>query len=389
MRSTTTPVRRPLHRLPAAAVAALSVGALCVAGMSSASAAPADDIKDQIFGKKTVVAQGLDNPRQLSLVGNGQLYIAEAGSGGDTCLGEGEQVVCFGDSGAISQVLVPQFAENATPKRVVTGLFSNAGPDGSFATGADGVSAASASEIYIAISAGDPEGPQVPGAAQAGKLLRGGFLRPVTTVADIAAYETANDPDAQGVESNPYATLVIGGGTTLVADAAGNTVLAVDKRGNVSTFAVLPNITTGECEDRPNEGGTVGCDFVPTSLALGPDGGIYVGGLGSEVPGAGSVIKYSRSGQVLDTWTGFSNVTGVAVGKDGAVYVSQLFGPEFFDGSVVKVAPGGDRSSIDVPFPAGLAVDAQNNIYVAAYSVSTAEGSFGPGTSGQVWRIRF
>ena len=38
-----------------------------------------------------------------------------------------------------------------------------------------------------------------------------------------------------------------------------------------------------------------------------------------------------------------------------------------------------------MPFPAGLLI-LDGNLYVSAYSVSTAKGSFGPGTSGQVWR---
>lgn len=377
-----SPARRLARRILPAAAVALAIG---VAGMPAAGAGPADDVKNQIFGTKTVVARGLDNPRQLSLVGNGQLYIAEAGSGGDTCVGEGESEVCVGETGAISQILVPQFASNVTAKRIVTGLFSGAGPDGSFATGADGVSAASATEVYIAVTGGDPEGPQLPGADQAGKLVKSGFLRQNTIVADISGYEAAHDPDGQGIDSNPYATLVVSKNLTLVADAAANTVLAVTKQGAISTFAVLPNITTGNCAGVPNDNGTVGCDFVPTSLALGPDGSIYVGGLGSEVPGAGSVIRYSQAGTVLSSWTGFFTITGVTVGKDGSLYVSELFAND-----VVKVASNGTRTAIEVPFPAGLAVDAQNNVYVSAYSVSPAEGGvFGPDSSGQIWRIRY
>lgn len=382
--TTPSPVTRPRWArriLPTAVLAAT----LTAVGLPAAAASPTDDVRNQIFGTKTVVARGLDNPRQLSLVGNGQLYIAEAGHGGSTCIGEGEDALCVGGTGAISQILVPQTASNVTPRRIVTGLFSGAGPSGAFATGADGVSAASATELYIAVTGGDPEGPVPPGADQAGKLLRSGYLQPTRVIADIAGYEAANDPDGQGVESNPYATLVVNKNLTLVADAAANTVLAVSKQGAVSVFAVLPNITGGDCDQRPNEDGSFSCDFVPTSLALGPDGGIYVGGLGAEAPGAGTVIKYSPAGAPLATWTGFTDVTGVAVGSDGSLYVSELFA-----GDVVKVAPGGARSAIAVPFPAGLAVDAQSNVYVAAYSVAPATGDlFGPDSSGQIWRIRF
>jgi len=46
---------------------------------------------------------------------------------------------------------------------------------------------------------------------------------------------------------------------------------------------------------------------------------------------------------------------------------------------------------MDVPFPAGVAVDKSNNVYVSALSLSPDTGVGIPGidTSGQVWRVRF
>jgi hypothetical protein len=40
-----------------------------------------------------------------------------------------------------------------------------------------------------------------------------------------------------------------------------------------------------------------------------------------------------------------------------------------------------------VPFPAGVAVSKTGNVFVVAFSVSTAAGSLG--APGQVWRLRF
>jgi hypothetical protein len=47
------------------------------------------------------------------------------------------------------------------------------------------------------------------------------------------------------------------------------------------------------------------------------------------------------------------------------------------------------HTNIDVPFPPGVAVDKENNVYVSAWSISTEAGIAGPGTDGQVWRLRF
>jgi hypothetical protein len=76
----------------------------------------------------------LNNPRQLSLVDT-KLYVAEAGRGGKHALGGGTFV---GFTGSITAVESPNTVQNAKPHRVVTGLLSAAGKDGSFAVGSDG-----------------------------------------------------------------------------------------------------------------------------------------------------------------------------------------------------------------------------------------------------------
>jgi hypothetical protein len=60
-------------------------------------------------------------------------------------------------------------------------------------------------------------------------------------------------------------------------------------------------------------------------------------------------------------------------------------------GVLTKIAPNGTRTNMDVPFPAGVAVDTWNNVYVSAFAISPDGGLGIPGldTSGQVWRVRF
>ena len=162
----------------------------------------------------------------------------------------------------------------------------------------------------------------------------------------------------------------------LVADAAGNSILSVNRNGGIRLFAVLPNISGGACDTRANQGGFF-CDPVPTSLTFSRDGDIIVGALGSLVPGAGRVFELDRrSGSIQHTWTGFNGVTGAAQDSAGNVYVSELFASGAnVPGRVVLVPRKGPRASLAVPFPAGLVTDRRDDVYVSANSLSPGTGS--------------
>ena len=190
---------------------------------------------------------GLNNPRQLSPAGGVELLIAEAGKGGPAEIPGPEGSLFVGTTGSVSAVWFPRRAHDQSPRRIVTGLASGAeAPDGSFAIGSDGVSVRGVgAPVYIQETFFPP--PALPAGSQAqnGRLLalRHGSL---SVVADITGFEAAHDPDGMGVDSDPYAVLVVPGGQ-LVADAAGNDVLFVDMRGHIRVFHVFPNVTTGAC----------------------------------------------------------------------------------------------------------------------------------------------
>jgi hypothetical protein len=355
-----------------------------------------------------VLTNGLNNPRQLQLVDGKGLLIAEAGSGGTACADSPMGPQCVGATGSVSGVSHPQYGTGRPHTELLTGFLSGAGPDGSFAVGSDGVAQRDAwGPIYVQETFAPPDviPAPLPG-AQSGKLLAGQPFGPVSQVADITAYETAHDPDGEGFDSDPYA-VVARSHDELVADAAGNDILRVDRHGNVSLFHVFPNVvnsvTTTPTPDWPGYDPTPafpGADFVPTSIALGPHGDVFVGGLSSELPGQAEIVELDgHSGAVERTWTGFTTITGLAIGDDGSMYVSQLEAPQanpinaMISGVLTRIAPDGTQTNIDVPFPAGIAVDHSNNVFVSAFSVAPATGiAGGPAgvdTSGQVWRLRF
>jgi hypothetical protein len=371
-------------------VAAASTALLVGAGASLASAKSSQPF---LPDGAVVVARQLNNPRQLSLVeGEGALLVAEAGRGGSKCVTDPEfGETCVGDTGSVRKVST----NNSFKKtRVVGGLLSGAGPDGSFATGSDGVSARHLSSIFIQETFFPPEALAHLPKRQSGATLRytnGQLFR----FADITAFERAHDPDHQGFDSNPYSVFALRK-RTLVTDAAGNSLLSVDRKGHVSLLTVFPNITTGPCAGQPNDAGTTGCDTVPTSIALGPNGHLYIGALAAEAPGEGSVFEVDpSSGAILKRYKGLTTVTGVAIGKDGSIYASELFGGDPnapVPGQVTKILPNGTRKSVAIPFPAGLAVDSHNRLYVSAFSTAPGTGLAdappGVDSSGQVWRLR-
>jgi hypothetical protein len=105
----------------------------------------------------------------------------------------------------------------------------------------------------------------------------------VTQIADLGAFEAAVDPAADGVESNPFDLAKLRNGKTLVADAAGNSILIVGRRGGIDWVASLPQ--------HPD-----GADPVPTTVAIGPGGDIYVGELTGfpGTPGTSRIWRIER-----------------------------------------------------------------------------------------------
>lgn len=318
-----------------------------------------------------VIATGLDNPRQLSY-DNGHLYVAEAGRGGKKCIGQGpEGETCIGTSAAVTKVFWDGGAWKH--RRLVGGLPSAAGKDGGFAVGLDGVSALNGCvwgvETWAPPEAGVPKSPPW---NKLGKLLSIADGK-ATIAADISAVELKYNPHKASVDSNPYAVLALPDGRKIVADAAGNDLIEVSPNGKARPFTVFRDHDKHES--------------VPTSLALGPDGKLYVGELNGEAekPTARVWKVDPWTGKILGWKSGFGSITGIAFNDSGDLYVSQLFAS-----TVTKVSHG-KRTNVQVPFPAGVAVDPYDGkVYVSAWSIADRDGTVLEGKKtpgGQIWKI--
>ncbi|KUG56685.1 hypothetical protein AVL61_06425 [Kocuria rosea subsp. polaris] len=376
-----------------------------------------------------VVADGLDNPRQLNRDQDGALVVAEAGRGGTECVG----ARCAGPSGAVTLIENPG-RDTPTVSTVVEGLLSVAGPDGTFAEAPAGADATDVAGQYI-MTGYDPERLDLSVfEARGGAMFVAGTKENgetyLVSYADLQAAEEELNPDGAQVDSNPYAILYVDGddevspdGYALVADAGANTVWKVEPDFATATEDSLPAYEITAWATWPTTALPDGTDdpegpaeFVPTSLTADRHGNVYVGGLGSVRPGEASVVQFSADGTELQRWDGFTAVTGVAVDR-GHLYVSQLFGPTppmppgetpadeapstpgKVPGQVVVLHRHHEdaaRYAIDVPLPAGLATGRHGEVYASVNSVATAEGiaagpqnPFGAVGGGAVWELDF
>jgi hypothetical protein len=362
---------------------AIAGAVACAAGaIPLATASPAAALSGP-----TVVASGLDNPRGMALAPDGSLLVAEAGRGGPgPCVpGPEEDEVCFGLSGAITRI------SGGSQSRVADGLPSLAAPDGSSALGPEDIAIDDGPQpgTYVVIGLGaDPAlRADLPAGAEAmaslHRLDAGGSL---TKVTDLGDWEAATNPDAgqpsAAVDTNPKGLLAVYG-QQFVTDAGGNVLIHRGVDGQLS------NLTTFDVRfvDAPPflgapAGTQIPMQAVPTAVALGPDGALYVSQLtGFPFPVGGSNVYRWAADGVTTYATGFTNAIDLTFGPDGSLYLleiaknSLLAGEE--GGRLWRIAPDGTRSVVaeeGLMFPSSVVAAPDGSVYVANCGVCAGGG---------------
>lgn len=205
-----------------------------------------------------------------------------------------------------------------------------------------------------------------------------------TASADCAAQLAAVDPRgsyAGEVDSHPYA-LAVQGNTAYVADAGGNDILAVNlTSGAIRAVAVIPGRTVTlpasvQGQDIPAcEGEAYGLEPVPTDVAIGPDGWLYVSSLpGGPEDGSlganGAVFRVNPATGAVQEWvTGLVSPTGLAFDGSGNLYIASLFG-----GGIFKVEAGTHAAEMFLAAPLSADVTVNGSTLYATTNALPGEG---------------
>jgi hypothetical protein len=293
------------------------------------------------------IATGLAGPLQLDVGHRGQIYVGQSFAGLLSRIGAGGNVVNLTSETAS--------VEGVASRRWAVAYTTRAGDN--------------PSNLVSELKLRKPDGT-------------------VRTIADLAAYEAAHNPDqlqrygfrnldaeclAQlppdlplapytgQIDSHAYALAKTKGGW-FVADAGANAILKVTRSGKVSTYFVFrPQKAVVTAEAAAGLGlpdCTVGATFafeaVPTDVEVNAQGFLIVsllpGGPEDATLGArGSLVRIGGDGEYSNLATGFLGATNLAIAPHGRIYVSEIFGNQisvYHQGSVTPV--------LSVPSPAGL-----------------------------------
>jgi hypothetical protein len=377
------------------------LGVVAAAGLVAASPAAARSVQST-----EEIASGLDNPRHLAVSPTGDIFVAEAGRGGDpatsnSCFNSAEGAACTGATGAVTRITFKGKGKPAKQKRILTGLASFAPETGDTAIGPHGIFATGRS---VFVTNGGPTEPtrgtppatvlrdptlvdEEPVSARFGTLLQIGKKNKARKVADLWRFERDENPDEDAgnpaIDSNAVDVLPKGG-RLIVADAGSNSILRVKRNGKISVITTFPNVPTDAF------GETIPMQAVPTGVVNGPDKALYVSQLtGFPFPvGGASVFRVNpRTGAQSTYATGFTNIMDLDFGRDGTLYVLEIdtdsllppVGP-LNDGGLWTVPPdGGTPERVEMPAgtltnPGGIDVDKRGNVYVTNHATSAGEG---------------
>jgi hypothetical protein len=190
----------------------------------------------------------------------------------------------------------------------------------------------------------------------------------VTELANLGEFEATVNPVPPEINPNPFdvAAPLWPLGSAVVADAGGNSLLIVDRHGNVDWIASFPeelvstanvkkllNCAPGQMMPPPCAAeDMIPAQAVPASVAIGPDGAYYVGELkGFPAPTGESRIwrvkpgaRHAVCGTSPDcsiVADGFTSIIDLTFGWDGRLHVVELDEASWFAVEVTRTPTSG------------------------------------------------
>ncbi len=388
-----------MRRLATIAFAGTLLAAAALPASSAGAATPrAPRIRVQ------VVASGLNSPKKLTFH-RGRLYVVESGVGGApgaaNCVtgpsigGPGLTRFCEGQTGSVA-VLTPTGPRRLVhlPSVIEADNREVSGPV-ALAFGRNGPALA-VQDILV-----DAHGRNhLPG--RAGRLF-GTLVEASGRIVPLARFAAAHPQSKATVggtpgettwDSDPYAVAAYRGGF-VVADAAANSLVDVPATGHLRLLARFP--TLAETVPAGVVGPvavTVHAQAVPTAVAVGPDGALYVGELRGVPSAPGTAFVYRVvPGHRPTVWaSGLTAITAIAFDHRGRLLATELnvgglLAPATVPGALVRIScDGKTTTTLPVPGlfdPTGVAVGPEGAVYVTNRGTSAGSSA----TPGQVLRV--
>lgn len=310
----------------------------------------------------TLVVEGLAAPRGLAFDAAGNLLIADAGTGGEAVFEspaldnpETMNPIQFGMTGSVVQL-----AADGTVGAWVSGLPSYAAP-----TETTGVYRAipNGESVWLVVSSTPHKG----GYWGSSVVQLDAATQTVQRVINLTAYEVANNPDGNEIDSNVADIAWGADGTLYIVDAGANTLYAWTAADGLSVVQSWPE------------------NSVPDAIEIAENGDVYIGFLGAGIaPGAGKIERWA-AGELAETFSGLNGVTDILLAADGTLYAVELanFAEGPISGRVVSVSADGVvpvAAGLNAPF--AIAQDAAGDLYVTIGTLF-----FGPGLPSGVLKL--